>query len=42
VRTPRAEIGAAGAEMLLALMRGKTVQPASVDVGFELVVRGST
>lgn len=42
IRTPRAEIGAAGAEMLLALMRGKTVEPACLDVGFELVVRGST
>ncbi len=41
IRTPRAEIGAAGAEMLLALMRGKTVEPACLDVGFELVVRES-
>jgi len=42
VRTPRAEIGTAAATMLLALMRGETVSPSSVDVGFELVVRGST
>ena len=42
VRTPRAEIGAAAAQMLLALMRGEPVAPSCVDLGFELVVRGST
>ncbi|MEJ8837906.1 LacI family DNA-binding transcriptional regulator [Ramlibacter sp. AN1133] len=42
VRTPRAEMGAAAAEMLLKLMRGVAVDPTCIDVGFELVVRGST
>jgi LacI family gluconate utilization system Gnt-I transcriptional repressor len=42
VRTPRAQIGEAGANMLLALMRGETQSPACVDLGFELVQRGST
>lgn len=42
VRTPRAEVGAAAARMLLALMRGEAVQPNCIDLGFELVVRGST
>jgi LacI family gluconate utilization system Gnt-I transcriptional repressor len=42
VRTPRAQIGEAGANMLLALMRGETQAPACVDLGFELVQRGST
>jgi LacI family gluconate utilization system Gnt-I transcriptional repressor len=42
VRTPRAEIGHAAAEMLLALMRGHTPQSPTVDVGYSLVVRGST
>ena len=42
VHTPRAEIGSAAAKMLLALMRGEPVQSNCVDVGYELVVRGST
>ena len=42
VRTPRAEIGTAAAEMLLALMRGEAVPTPCVHLGFELVVRGST
>ena len=42
VRTPRAGIGVAAAKMLLALMRGETVDPHAVDLGFELVVRQSS
>jgi LacI family gluconate utilization system Gnt-I transcriptional repressor len=42
IRTPRAEMGAAAAQMLLTLMRGAPVPAPCVDVGFELVVRGST
>jgi len=42
VHTPRAEIGHAAAEMLLALMRGQTPASPTVDVGYSLVVRGST
>ena len=42
VRTPRAEIGAAAASMLLQLMKGERVAAACVDVGYSLVVRGST
>ncbi len=42
VRTPRDEIGAAAATMLLALMRGEPVAENVVDVGFELVVRQSS
>jgi LacI family gluconate utilization system Gnt-I transcriptional repressor len=42
VRTPRAEIGSAAADMLLALMRGEPVHSPGVDLGFEIVVRGST
>jgi LacI family gluconate utilization system Gnt-I transcriptional repressor len=42
VRTPRAEIGIAAAEMLLALMRGRALPSSTVDVGYDLVVRNST
>jgi LacI family transcriptional regulator, gluconate utilization system Gnt-I transcriptional repressor len=42
VRTPRAEIGVAAADMLLALMRGQTPPSGSIDLGWELVVRQST
>lgn len=42
VRTPRAQIGAAGAGMLLALMRGKQPEQACVDLGFEIVGRHSS
>jgi LacI family transcriptional regulator, gluconate utilization system Gnt-I transcriptional repressor len=41
VRTPRSEIGAAAARMLLARMRGEPVAQRCLDLGFELVVRGS-
>jgi LacI family gluconate utilization system Gnt-I transcriptional repressor len=42
IRTPRAAIGQAAAQMLLALMRDEEVAAPSVDVGYELMVRGST
>ncbi len=42
VRTPRGEVGRAGAAMLLQLMDGEAVQPGCVTLGYELVVRGST
>ncbi|MCI1191817.1 substrate-binding domain-containing protein [Calidifontimicrobium sp. SYSU G02091] len=42
VHTPRREIGAAAAGMLLALMRGEPVAKPCVDVGYSIVVRGST
>jgi LacI family gluconate utilization system Gnt-I transcriptional repressor len=42
VRTPRAEIGNAAATMLLSLMRGEDVAAPCVDLGYELLVRGST
>lgn len=42
IRTPRAEIGVAAAQMLLALMRGQALQATNIDVGYELVVRDST
>ena len=42
VRTPRAEIGSNAAAMLVSLMRGEPVATPCVDVGYELVVRGST
>ena len=42
VRTPRAEIGSAAATMLLTLMRGESVDTPCVDLGYELLVRGST
>lgn len=42
VHTPRAEVGAAAARMLLALMRGESVPARSVDLGYELVLRAST
>jgi LacI family gluconate utilization system Gnt-I transcriptional repressor len=42
VHTPRTEIGERAARMLLQLMRGEPVAERSVDVGYELVVRGST
>ncbi len=42
VRTPRRAIGEAAAHMLLALMRGQAVPQPSHDLGFELVVRGSS
>ena len=42
VRTRRGEIGVAAARMLLALMQREQPQQARIDVGFEVVVRGST
>ncbi len=42
VRTPRTEIGISAATMLLALMRGEAVEPRCVDLGYQLLVRGST
>lgn len=42
VRTPRSEIGTAAAAMLIKLMKGEAVAIPCVDVGYELVVRGST
>jgi len=42
IRTPRAEIGQAAAHMLLSLMRQEEVPKPSVDVGYELMVRGSS
>jgi LacI family gluconate utilization system Gnt-I transcriptional repressor len=42
VRTPRGEIGSAAAEMLVKLMRGEVVEKHCIDLGFEIVVRGST
>jgi LacI family gluconate utilization system Gnt-I transcriptional repressor len=41
VRTPRREIGDAAARMLLTLMRGGKPEQERVDLGFELVLRGS-
>jgi LacI family gluconate utilization system Gnt-I transcriptional repressor len=42
VRTPRAQIGIESARMLIALMRGEELPQRSLDLGFEVVVRGST
>ncbi|MDO9572138.1 MAG: LacI family DNA-binding transcriptional regulator [Hydrogenophaga sp.] len=42
VRTPRGTIGEASARMLLGLMRGELPAQHSLDLGFELVVRGSS
>jgi LacI family gluconate utilization system Gnt-I transcriptional repressor len=42
IRTPRAEMGQAAAQMLLSLMAGSRVEPSCIDVGYTLVVRGST
>lgn len=41
VRTPRAEIGLAAAQMLLALMRGEALAQRCIDLGFTLVPRAS-
>lgn len=42
VRTPRGEVGQAGASMLLGLMRGTPAPASCIQLGYELVVRGST
>ncbi len=41
IHTPRSEIGAQAAGLLLKLMRGEPVPAACVDVGYSLVKRGS-
>ncbi|CAN7722782.1 LacI family DNA-binding transcriptional regulator [Neorhizobium tomejilense] len=41
IRPPRAEIAAKAVEMLLTLIRGEEPVSRKIDVGFELVVRGS-
>ena len=42
VSVPRREIGRRAAEMLLARLNGKTVEPRVLDVGFALKIRAST
>ena len=42
VRTPRAQIGVAAAELLVTLMRGEAAAAACIDLGYEVVVRHST
>jgi LacI family gluconate utilization system Gnt-I transcriptional repressor len=42
VHTPRAEVGDAAAQMLLSLMNGDSVTTPCVDLGYQIVVRGST
>lgn len=42
VRTPRARIGEAAAQMLLTLIRGKVPEQPQLDLGFEIVWRAST
>ena len=42
VKTPLAETGRRAGEMVAALIRGETPATASVDLGFELKLRGST
>ncbi len=42
VRTPRAQIGHAAAEMLLCLMRGETPPEAQLDLGFDILQRQSS
>jgi LacI family gluconate utilization system Gnt-I transcriptional repressor len=42
VRIPRYEIGATAARLILARLAGKTVEQRVLDLGFEVVVRGST
>jgi len=42
VRTPRSAIGAEAARMLMALMQGRSVAQPCLDLGFELVRRGSS
>jgi LacI family gluconate utilization system Gnt-I transcriptional repressor len=42
VRTPRARIGQAAAEMLLGLMHGQEPKVAQLDLGFEIVQRHSS
>jgi LacI family gluconate utilization system Gnt-I transcriptional repressor len=42
VRTPRAHIGRAAANMLLSLIRKDSLTPRLIDVSYDVVVRGST
>ena len=42
VRTPRAQVGQVASAMLLALMKGEAVANPCRDLGYQLVVRGST
>jgi LacI family gluconate utilization system Gnt-I transcriptional repressor len=42
VRTPRAQVGASAAQMLLALMRGEEPAQPLLDLGFEIMERQST
>lgn len=42
VRTPRRAMGEASAQMLLGLMRGEMPPRNSMDLGFEMMVRGSS
>lgn len=42
VRTPRSAIGAEAAKLLMALMRGEAVERPQLDLGFEIVRRGSS
>ena len=42
VRTPRAQIGEAAAQMLLTLMRGEVPEAPQLDLGFEIVQRQSS
>ena len=42
VRTPRSEVGREGAGMLLGMMRGGTAPVGCVELGYELIVRGSS
>jgi LacI family gluconate utilization system Gnt-I transcriptional repressor len=42
VHTPRFEVGEAGANMLLKLMRGETPPASSVRLGYDVVVRASS
>jgi LacI family transcriptional regulator, gluconate utilization system Gnt-I transcriptional repressor len=41
VRTPRARIGEAAAQMLLGLIKGQAPEQTQIDLGFELIERGS-
>lgn len=42
VRTPRAQVGEAAAQMLLQLIHGETPEHPQLDLGFEIVARQST
>jgi len=42
IRTPRHDIGAQSAHMLLRLLRNEVIEPSQLDLGYELVVRASS